>query len=307
MVGDLSVDLTAHFPFLVPSKERAFHLAQDPVATADFFEFCVSSVFQYLFGWDYSAFKSSVKRGILGHLRAFYGTCEFTECSSLHAHLLIWLLGGLNLNDIHCRLKEEPEFERGFFRYFENIIEHHLPDVDVTFGANYEPRAERPPSPPESTSGISAQDLHEWHIFMESEVKKLGEVLQRHKCKPVCHKYGNIDKCHFLFPHDAEPESYFNSETNSTVLKCLDSMVNYFNHYILVYCRHNHDIKCILSGKAVKAAMYYITNYITKMDMKTYQILSLLSRAVASVPEDKEAPVRQRARTLLHKCLVQFT
>ena len=171
MVGDLSVDLTAHFPFLVPSKECAFRLAQDPTTAADFFEFCVSSVFQYLFGWDYSARKSSVNRGILGHLRAFYGTCEFTEHSSLHGHFLIWLLGSLNPNDIHRRLKEEPEFEQRFFRYFENIIEHHLPDVDVTFDANYEPRAERPPSPPESTSGISAQDLHEWHIFMESEAK----------------------------------------------------------------------------------------------------------------------------------------
>ena len=84
-------------------------------------------------------------------------------------------------------------------------------------------------------------------------------------------------------------------------------MVNYFNRYILVYCRHNHDLKCILSGKAAKAAMCYITDYITKMDIKTYQMLSLLSRAVANVSQDSELPVRQQARNLLHKCLAQFT
>lgn len=84
-------------------------------------------------------------------------------------------------------------------------------------------------------------------------------------------------------------------------------MVNYFNCYILVYCRHNHNLKCILSGKAAKAAMCYISDYITKMEMKTFDLLSLLSRAVASLPPDSELPTRERGRMLLHKCLAQFT
>ena len=307
MVGDHSVDLSDRFPFLVPSTERALRLAQDPVAAADFFEFCVSCVFEYLFGWEYSTRKSSAKGGILGHLRAFYGTSEFTERGSLHGHFLIWLIGASNPNEIHRRLKEEPGFERRFFDFFEDIIEHQLPDVELKTEKNYEPRVERPPVPPESTSCIPPQALHDWHVFMDSEVKKLGEVLQRHSCKPVCHKYGNIDKCRFLFPHEIVPHSHFDPETNSVVMKCLDSMVNYFNRYILVYCRHNHDIKCILSGKAAKAAMFYITDYITKMDLKTYQMLSLLSRAVSSMPTDYESLPRVRARSLLHKCLAQFS
>jgi hypothetical protein len=143
-------------------------------------------------------------------------------------------------------------------------------------------------------------------MFMASEVKKLGEVLQRHVCKPVCHKYGNDDRCRFLFPHDIEPHSHFDSETNSVVLKCLDSMVNYFNRYILVYCRHNHDIKYILSGKAAKAAMFYISDYITKMDTKTYEMLSLLSRAVSAIPPTHDSPAKDQVKMLLHKCLAQF-
>ena len=154
---------------------------------------------------------------------------------------------------------------------------------------------------------MSIEDLYRWRSFMDTEVKKLGEILQRHRCKPVCHKYGNDDKCRFLFPHEIVESSYFDQDSNSVVLKCLDSMVNYFNRYILVYCRHNHDLKCILSGKAAKAAMCYITDYITKMDMKTYQMLSLLSCTVASVPETPEIATRQRGRMLLHKCLTQFT
>ena len=104
---------------------------------------------------------------------------------------------------------------------------------------------------------------------MDSEVKILGEIIQCHKCMEVCHKYGNKEQCHFQFPHDIEPKSYFDPNTNSVVLKCLDSMISYFNKYILVFCRHNHDIKSILSGKA---AMFYITDYITKLDVKTYDV-----------------------------------
>ena len=172
---------------------------------------------------------------------------------------------------------------------------------------DYEPRIERPPIPPTSTSGISVQALHDWKLFMDTEVKKIGEALQRHKCKPVCHKYGNENRCRFLFPHDIVPESRFEPETNSVIMKCLDGMVNYFNRYILVYCRHNHDIKCILSGRAAKAAMFYITDYITKMDFKTYEMLSLLSCAVASMSPESESQPRQHARVLLHKCLAQFS
>jgi len=68
MVGDHSVDLSDRSPFLVPSTECTLRLAQDPVAAADFFEFCVLCVFEYLFGWDYSTRKSSKNGGILGHL-----------------------------------------------------------------------------------------------------------------------------------------------------------------------------------------------------------------------------------------------
>ena len=307
MVGDESVDLTARFPFLVPSKERAQRVVEDPVAAADFFQFCVDTLFEQLFGWDFDNRKSNEKGGILGHLRAFFGTCEFTERGSLHGHFLIWLLGGLNPKEIHKRLKEDSEFQSRFFAYFEDIIQHELPNIEIDVDPTYEPRIERPPPPPKFSSLLTEKDLQEWQSFMQNEVKQLGEILQRHKCKPVCHKYGNDNKCRFLFPHEVVSDSYFDTDTNSVVLKCLDSMVNYFNRYILVYCRHNHDLKCILSGKAAEAAMCYITDYITKMEMKTYQILSLLSRATASVPEEPEVSLRERGRQLLHKCLTQFT
>ncbi|KAG1874169.1 hypothetical protein C8R48DRAFT_593301, partial [Suillus tomentosus] len=108
---------------------------------------------------------------------------------------------------------------------------------------------------------------------MATEIKRCGEVLQRHRCKRVCHKYGNEDQCRFLFPHEIVEESYYDADSKSVVLQCRDATVNYFNPHILVFCRHNHDLKCILSGRAAKAAMFYITDYITKSDLKTHEML----------------------------------
>ena len=91
---------------------------------------------------------------------------------------------------------------------------------------------------------------------------------------------------------------------------CHDGTVNNFNPYILVCCRHNHDLKCILSGKAAKAAMFYLSDYITKMDTKTYEMLSLLSHAVVqvSMPESVlPTTAINNARNLLHNCLSQFS
>ena len=109
-------------------------------------------------------------------------------------------------------------------------------------------------------------------------------------------------------PHEIVEASYFDPETDSIVFVCRDATVNYFNPYILVFCRHNHDIKCILSGKAAKAAMFYITDYITKMDLKTYEMLSLLSHAVSQMPDaSKPCSSIDNAKILLHKCLSQFS
>lgn len=137
-------------------------------------------------------------------------------------------------------------------------------------------------------------------------MKRCGEALQRHyiPCKQICHKYGSVD-CRFGFPHEVIPEGRFNSESNSILLKCLDPYVNWFNPYILVFARHNHDVQCILSGKAAKSAMMYITDYITKSDEEFHQVLSLFCRALA-VGEGTDAyssDMFAAARQKIHKFL----
>ena len=308
MYGDLSVDLTSRFPKLVSARERALRLAHDPVAAADFYRFSFECCFQYLLGWDFKKGKSTKEGGIFGHLRAFYGSSEYTERGNLHGHFLLWLDGGLNPADVHRHLSVDVEYQKQFFSFFDDIIWHHLPDIEMKVDKKFEPRMERPPYPPNYDAALDI--IEEWESIFVTEVKKCGEILQRHVCAPVCHKYGNDSRCRFLFPHEIVEASHFDSDTNSVILMCRDGTINNFNPYILVFCRHNHDLKCILSGKAAKAAMFYISDYITKMDTKTYEMLSLLSRAVARItipnPMLPNAAINS-AKNLLHKCLSQFS
>ena len=307
MCGDTNVDLSKRFPQLAPSCERALRLAKDPVAAADFFDFSIQCIFEFLFGWDYSKKKSKPEGGILGHLRAFYGTAELTERANFHGHFLLWLMGGLNPSQLHERLATDEDFKHRFFDFFEDIIHHHLPQDDgINIDSLYEPRIERPPRPPHPTQA-TLDELNSWDSAFITQIKICGEALQRHVCRPVCHKYGNEGRCRFLFPHEIIEASYFDPDSKSIVLMCRDSTVNYFNPYILVFCRHNHDIKCILSGKAAKAASFYITDYITKMGPKTYEMLSLLSKAVSNMPPIDDCSASAKAKILLHKCLSQFT
>jgi hypothetical protein len=206
------------------------------------------------------------------------------------------LEGAPNLSELHRRLHED-DYQRRFFAFFEDIIYHHLPDVEVDIDLKFEPRVEQPPHSP--SPGI--EHSKEWKSTFVTQVKQCEEALQCHTCWAVCHKYNNQDDCWFLFPREVVEMVQFDAASNSVVFKCPDGAVNYFNPSILVFCQHNHNLKCILSGKSGK-------DYITKMDMKTYEMLSLLSRAVARVPINQlEESPSAKAKALLHKCLSQFT
>ena len=295
--GDETVDLDARFPDLVDAAERGIRVASDPIAGADFFQFSLDCFFTHLMGWDKDRNCSSANGGIFGKLRAYYGSAEFTDRGHLHGHFLLWLDGGLNPSDVHAKMRADTsgQWKQRFFDFFDSIIKHRLPDTGDIVDPAFEPRVQRPPDPSHP----------EFEAEFDAEVKKCGEILQRHSvpCKPVCMKYGSTE-CRFGFPHEIVNEPRFEPDTNSIILRCEDPMINWYNPHILTFCRHNHDIKCILSGKSAKAAMFYITDYITKNDEKLHQILSMFSTAVASHDgTGQRSASNLKARQMLHGCL----
>ncbi|KAG1799396.1 uncharacterized protein HD556DRAFT_1430667 [Suillus plorans] len=81
------------------------------------------------------------------------------------------------------------------------------------------------------------------------------------------------------FQNTTEDNFLTDPETGEITLKCLDGLVNHFNESILEAMRCNTDIKFIGSGPAAKAILYYITNYITKSQLKTHVALAAMETA----------------------------
>jgi hypothetical protein len=290
-IGDYEVNLGERFPSMPLPEVRAKRLARDPVAAADFFVFCVKTFFKYMLGYDIDSKKST--GGILGHIKAYYGKCECTNRGCLHCHFVIWLLGGLNPREVHRKLDTDPAFSKRFFEFWEAVIKHDAPHEDLHVPDDFDPRPQRPPP-------IGGEN---WPSTFDYEVKACAEKLQRHVCQEVCWKYRNVSHlpkelrpCRFQFPHEIVPESYYDRATKSVVMACRDPTMNYYNPYILLCCRHNHDMRNILSGKGTKAAMFYITNYITKDEIRSHNMLTMMSETIAQMKEDENVSPLDRAK-----------
>lgn len=123
----------------------------------------------------------------------------------------------------------------------------------------------------------------------QKDLHQLVEACQIHKHNFTCFKYWkgpphprecrfDLDENHFV------ANSYINNNSGEICLRCLDGMVNNFNASMLEAVRCNMDIKFIRSGVSAKAILYYITDYITKSQLKAhvaYAALDLTRRKLS--------------------------
>ncbi len=142
----------------------------------------------------------------------------------------------------------------------------------------------------------------------QRDVRNLVIDCQVHKHTKTCYKYWRYPEpkvCRFdLDADNTRRDSSFDYETSELCLRCLDGLVNNFNETILRSVRCNMDIKFIGSGASAKAILHYITDYITKSQLKThiaYAALELSVRKLGEyVPDEDDLTVR--AKKLLQRC-----
>ena len=103
-----------------------------------------------------------------------------------------------------------------------------------------------------------------------------------HKCRMtgVCTKYGTT-KCRFGYPRAIFQVTSF--KNGVIQLKRLDTNCNNHNRALLASLRCNHDIRFITNGADAKAAVFYITDYITKSELSSYETISLIKIALEKV------------------------
>ncbi|KAJ7842470.1 hypothetical protein B0H14DRAFT_2297674, partial [Mycena olivaceomarginata] len=132
---------------------------------------------------------------------------------------------------------------------------------------------------------------------------------QSHSHSKTCFKYWRgppePKTCRFdLHEDNFRAVSCFDPETGEIHLRCLDGLVNNFNATIIEAVRNNMDIKFVGSGVSAKGILYYITDYITKSQLKTHVAFAMLELAVKKLKDfdPQEDEMTTRAKKLLQKC-----
>lgn len=76
-------------------------IANNPVASARFFDFMIQMFIKHVLGIDDS---SGGQCGLFGDTSAYYGTVEQQGCLTLHLHMLLWIRGCDSPDEIHQRI-----------------------------------------------------------------------------------------------------------------------------------------------------------------------------------------------------------
>jgi hypothetical protein len=148
---------------------------------------------------------------------------------------------------------------------------------------------------PEKLAKAQQKDVH--LVASQSQIHHHSQTCWRGPPGPKECQF-NLDQGNY------REHSMFDSETESIHLKCLDGLVNNFNETIIQAIQCNMDIKFIGSGPTAKAILYYITDYITKSQLKTHITFAALELAVEKLGEyDPEEDVTTvHAKCMLQKC-----
>lgn len=99
---------------LASSYERAKIVANHPVATAKFFHYLIKNLLKCL-----------VQGGVLGPVKAYFGTVENQGRGSLHLHLLIWLNHEFTPSQLKDKIQDE-DFRTKLLQYLEDIVKEDL-------------------------------------------------------------------------------------------------------------------------------------------------------------------------------------
>lgn len=99
---------------LMNTYQRAEIIASHPVATAKFFHILITSILETM-----------IVGGVLGPIKAYFGTVESQGRGSLHLHLLIWLDHDMKPADMKEKI-QNADFREKLQAYLEDIIKEDL-------------------------------------------------------------------------------------------------------------------------------------------------------------------------------------
>lgn len=132
-------------------EERARNAANDPYATAKFFNFVIKLVLEKLMGTKATSKRFEFGKGVFGYVRAYYGTVECQGRGTLHLHILIFLDGAPSTDKMKEYLQSQ-EFRQRIVDFIKANFRAHYPELHTEEQINAMPTEpeiafQRPPNP----------------------------------------------------------------------------------------------------------------------------------------------------------------
>jgi hypothetical protein len=281
-------------------------VAQRPDCTACAFNAQISAFINVVIGYR-------KKSGLFGSCIAFYGTVEAQGHGTLHCHLLIWLHGNPNPQQLRDHMVEHPPFRTAVFSWLEDIIKCELPELT-------EPLATAIPLIEEDTDchlklapQVSSLDHNSFRAEFQLFVRHLAIRCNWHVHNDTCFKHlrkgeaRSDGNCRMCINGATQPVTTLDEETLSIMLRRFHPWINNDNNVLLFLLQSNIDIKFVGSGPAVKALVYYITDYIMKSDLNIHPGIHTLQAAMKSHAEkfkgDCVSTQTYRDQNLVTKCV----
>jgi hypothetical protein len=234
-------------------------------------------------------FKHYVQTGeesVFGCISQYFGAVETNEHGALHIHGLLWLDGNMNLSSTLQDVvgDDQTAYWECVIQYVDSVFTEvcslftpfccmelsnmrlMMQDLDQeAFSAVHVERS--------VTSDISSllQNSQQFTATFNEEANFCASATQIHTHTPTCVKYSMTgpgrkqDLCWFKAPWKLVEKTAF---TADGVLQIRHShpMVNQWNKAIAVGLWHNHDISFIATQQKTMAIIFYVTNYVTKVE-----------------------------------------
>lgn len=117
---------------LLPGEEpnywdQSVLVAKNPIVAARFFNVYMKAIISVLLGFDPD--QRNLEGGILGVVNAYYGYVEAQGRGTLHCHMLVWVHGGLNPNEIKKRALSSDSLDTDFCKRLLAFLECRIQEV----------------------------------------------------------------------------------------------------------------------------------------------------------------------------------
>ena len=259
--------------------ERAKILTSNPVLHSQFFDIYINAFIKDLLNYN-----KQTKLGLLGEITHYYGMIETQGLGSLHFHGFFWL-------KTYCQLDEYRKFFtsdiflQDFIKYIDSVISCEMPNFQQVTQNIYHPCSIIP-------TYLQQFKSNQYDIDINAEYNQdLFAVLKKtniHVCNPNCYKSNGA--CRYGFGKGGKHLEHetFISKSGKIHHKRNHAYLNNYNPQIAVTLRCNHDIQffCPLENDSALKALFYITMYITKHPISSYNYYAIAMKAFEKLKTD---------------------